>query len=54
LNPPDRWCRPVSAENQQAFASGMADDLLDQLVAKLQTEYGVTTNPAAIQQALSF
>lgn len=44
----------VPAENQQAFASGLADDLLDQLVSKLQGEYGVTTNPAAIQQALSF
>ncbi len=44
----------VPAENQTAFASGMADDLLDQLVARLQTEFGVTTNPTAIQQALSF
>lgn len=44
----------ISEENKQGFASGMADDMLDQLVAKLQAEYGVTTNPAAIQQALSF
>ena len=44
----------VSAENRQAYASGMADDLLDQLVSRLQGEIGVTTNPAAIQQALSF
>jgi len=44
----------VPEQNQAAFASGMADDLLDQLVAKLTTEYGVTTNPVAIQQALSF
>ncbi len=44
----------VPPESQQAFASGMADDLLDQHVARLQTEYRVTTNPKAIQQALSF
>lgn len=54
FEPTGSGAEAVSAENQQAFASGMADDLLDQLVAKLQTEYGVTTNPAAIQQALSF
>lgn len=44
----------VAAEDRQAYASGMADDLLDQLVSRLQGEIGVTTNPAAIQQALSF
>ena len=36
------------------FASGLSDDLLDQLVAKLQTEYSVTIDQAAIRQALSF
>ena len=39
---------------QTSFASGMADDLLDQLVAQLQTQYGVTINRAAIDQALAF
>ena len=38
----------VAAEDRQAYASGMADDLLDQLVSRLQGEIGVTTNPAAI------
>jgi peptidyl-prolyl cis-trans isomerase D len=44
----------IPADAQTSFASGMADDLLDQLVAKLQTQYGVTLNRAAIDQALAF
>lgn len=44
----------IAEETRNAFGSGLADDLLDQLVARLQTEFGVTTNPAAIQRALSF
>lgn len=44
----------VPEDAQRAFASGMADDLLDQLVAKLQSQYGVTLNRAAIDQALAF
>jgi hypothetical protein len=32
----------------------MADDLLDQLVTKLQGQYGVTVNRSAIEQALAF
>jgi peptidyl-prolyl cis-trans isomerase D len=44
----------VPEDAQKSFASGMADDLLDQLVAKLQGEYGVTVNRAAIDQALAF
>jgi len=44
----------VPEDAQRSFASGMADDLLDQLVAKLQTQYGVTLNRAAIDQALAF
>ncbi|MEQ1944330.1 SurA N-terminal domain-containing protein [Mesorhizobium sp. VNQ89] len=44
----------LPAETQNSFASGMADDLLDQLVAKLQAEYGVTVNRSAIEQALAF
>ena len=42
-------------ENQrQQFAAGLSDDLLDQLVARLQTEYEVTVNQSAIDQALAF
>lgn len=44
----------IPSDAQTSFASGMADDLLDQLVAKLQTQYGVTMNRAAIDQALAF
>ena len=44
----------VPEDAQKSFASGMADDLLDQLVAKLQSEYDVTVNRAAIDQALAF
>ncbi|MEP9388083.1 SurA N-terminal domain-containing protein [Mesorhizobium sp. KR9-304] len=44
----------IPEDAQKSFASGMADDLLDQLVAKLQGEYSVTVNRAAIEQALAF
>ena len=44
----------IPEDAQKSFASGMADDLLDQLVAKLQGEYDVTVNRAAIEQALAF
>lgn len=44
----------VPEDAQKNFASGMGDDLLDQLVAKLQGEYGVTVNRSAIDQALAF
>ncbi|MDQ2634853.1 MAG: SurA N-terminal domain-containing protein [Pseudomonadota bacterium] len=44
----------VPEDAQNSFASGMADDLLDQLVARLQGEYAVTVNRAAIDQALAF
>lgn len=44
----------IAPENREAFASGLADDLLEQLVARLRGEYGVQVNEAAIQQALSF
>ena len=44
----------VPEDARKSFASGMADDLLDQLVAKLQSEYGVEVNRTAIEQALAF
>ena len=44
----------LDERTRNTFASGMSDDLLDQLVARLRGEYQVTTNPAAVQQALSF
>lgn len=54
LEPVGAGADGLPAETQSSFAAGMADDLLDQLVARLQAEFGVTTNPAAMQQALSF
>ncbi len=44
----------VPEEGQRAFASGMADDLLDQLVVRLHGQYEVLVNRSAIEQALTF
>ncbi|MGQ2907376.1 MAG: SurA N-terminal domain-containing protein [Aliihoeflea sp.] len=38
----------------QNYAGGFGDDLLDQLVTRLQAQYSVTVNQGAVQQALSF
>lgn len=43
----------VPEDAQKSFASGMSDDLLDQLVAQLQTQYGATINQAAVARALT-
>jgi len=44
----------VPEDAQKSFASGLAEDLLDELVAKLQSQYEVTVNRNAIEQALAF
>jgi peptidyl-prolyl cis-trans isomerase D len=44
----------VPEDAQKNFASGLADDLLDQLVARLQAEYAVTVDRTAIQHALTY
>lgn len=44
----------IDPAQREALGTGLADDLLDQLVARLQGVYGVTVNQGAIQQALSF
>jgi peptidyl-prolyl cis-trans isomerase D len=44
----------VPEDARKSFASGLSDDLLDQLVARLQAEYGVTIDQNAVQQALAF
>jgi peptidyl-prolyl cis-trans isomerase D len=44
----------VDEQGQKMFASGMANDLLDELVSKLQAEYGVTVDQSAIQRAMAF
>jgi peptidyl-prolyl cis-trans isomerase D len=44
----------VPEEAKRAFTSGLSDDLLDQLVARLQSEYEVTVDRAALDRALAF
>ncbi len=44
----------IPEDAQKTFAAGFGDDLLDQLVAKLQSQYGVTVSRSAIEQALAF
>ena len=44
----------VPEDARKSFSSGLADDLLDQLVARLQTEYEVRVDRNAITQALAF
>ncbi|MBN9548779.1 MAG: peptidyl-prolyl cis-trans isomerase, partial [Alphaproteobacteria bacterium] len=41
----------VPDEAQKSFGAGMSDDLLDQLVAQLQTQYDVRIDPNAVSQA---
>ncbi|UVK45445.1 SurA N-terminal domain-containing protein [Mesorhizobium sp. AR07] len=43
--------RSVPDDAQKSFTSGMSDDLLDQLVAQLQTQYDVRIDQAAVAQA---
>jgi peptidyl-prolyl cis-trans isomerase D len=44
----------VDEQARKMFASGVANDLLDELVNKLQAEYGVTVDHSAIQRAMTF
>lgn len=44
----------VPEEAQRALATRISNDLLDQLVTRLQSQYSVTVDRNAIQQALSF
>ncbi|MDX8477741.1 SurA N-terminal domain-containing protein [Mesorhizobium sp. VK24D] len=41
----------VPEDAQKSFSAGMSDDLLDQLVAQLQSQYDVRIDPAAVSQA---
>lgn len=43
----------VPEDMRKSFASGISDDLLDQLVAQLQTQYQVQIDQVAITQALA-
>ncbi|MGH6763795.1 MAG: peptidyl-prolyl cis-trans isomerase [Phyllobacterium sp.] len=54
IEPASAGPETIEPEVKQAYSVRLADDLLDQLVAKLQTEYPVTINQAAIDNALAF
>ncbi|PBB37795.1 SurA N-terminal domain-containing protein [Mesorhizobium sp. WSM3868] len=41
----------VPEDAQKSFSAGISDDLLDQLVAQLQSQYDVRIDPAAVSQA---
>ncbi|PBC04789.1 peptidyl-prolyl cis-trans isomerase [Mesorhizobium sp. WSM3860] len=41
----------VPEDAQKSFSAGLSDDLLDQLVAQLQSQYDVRIDPAAVSQA---
>ncbi|MBZ9847705.1 peptidyl-prolyl cis-trans isomerase [Mesorhizobium sp. CA14] len=41
----------VPDDAQKSFGAGMSDDLLDQLVAQLQSQYAVRIDPNAVSQA---
>ncbi|BCM19667.1 peptidylprolyl isomerase [Mesorhizobium sp. J8] len=41
----------VPEDAQKSFGAGMSDDLLDQLVAQLQSQYNVRVDPNAVSQA---
>jgi peptidyl-prolyl cis-trans isomerase D len=44
----------IAPDMRQRMTTGMADDLLDQMVSRLQTVYPVAVNQSAVNQALSF
>src|SRR5690606_25703320 len=54
IQPIDASPEAIPEETRTALAAGLSDDLIDQLVARLQTQYSVSVDRNAIQQALSF
>jgi len=44
----------VSSEQRAQVSQQIADDILDQMVARLQAEYGVSVNQALAERALAF
>ncbi len=51
FEPADADASTVPEEMQKSFAQGMSDDILDQLVQQLQTEYSAIVNPQAVARA---
>jgi len=54
MMPVDADGNSIPEDTRNALSSGLSDDLLDQLVARLQGQYPVSVNQRAIEQALSF
>ncbi len=44
----------VPEDARKGYASGIADDVLDQLIAKLQSDYDVRVDQAAVERALAY
>ncbi len=54
FEPAGAGAQAIPEQERNALSSAFSDDLLDQLVAKLQNQFGVTMDRAALQRALSF
>jgi len=52
--PMNATAEAINQQTKDALAAGLSDDLIDQLVAKLQGQYSISVDRSAIQQALSF
>ena len=44
----------VSIEQRRQVSQQIADDILDQMVARLQSDYGVSVNRQLAERALAF
>ena len=53
IEPANMGLESLTTAEKDAFGSRLADDLLDQLIAQLQTVYPVTVNKTVIDQALA-
>src|SRR5690606_35116933 len=54
VQPMNATAEAINQQTKDALAAGLSDDLIDQLVAKLQGQYSISVDRSAIQQALSF
>lgn len=54
FEPAGASAQAIPEQERTALTNAFSDDLLDQLVGKLQKQYGVTMDRAALQRALSF
>lgn len=54
VQPINATAEAIGQQTKDGLSAGLSDDLIDQLVARLQTQYAVTVDRSAIQQALSF